>query len=365
MLLEGLFIPLTTPFHPDGRLHPAKLAANVLRYSKSPAAGLIALAPQAGEPTLLNDAETAEALSTIAEAAAPEKVLLANISRDSVAGTLTLAKHAASLGYDAVLVGAPRMLAAMHPRQTMTYFRSVADHSPIPIILSSAGKNGVLPSMSIAELARQPNVLGLYAHQDVDDELDHAQRVDLKTLLEQTRSVQHNVTVTPVFAAVTNRMLRSKTAADQSPQAPGLVSATALARNPAAAATAVAPPAATVAAKTRTKTVGFQVLAATPQHLLDALRSGASAIAPAFAACAPQACYEVYAAWKDNDQPLAEEKQHRIQSAAIFAEAHGPAALKFGCDLNGYYGGPARPPWLPLCSNDRRELQQGMHSLHT
>ncbi len=89
MLLEGLHIPLTTPFHPDGRLNPHKLAANVIRYSKSPASGLIALAPQAGEPTLLTDEETREVLHTVAEAATPEKVLLANISRDSVHATLT------------------------------------------------------------------------------------------------------------------------------------------------------------------------------------------------------------------------------------------------------------------------------------
>ena len=67
MLLEGLYIPLTTPFHPDGRLNPRKLAANVVRYSKTPAAGLIVLGPS-GEPTLLTDDETREVLRTAAEA---------------------------------------------------------------------------------------------------------------------------------------------------------------------------------------------------------------------------------------------------------------------------------------------------------
>src|ERR1700722_1646078 len=104
MLLEGLHIPLTTPFHPDGRLNPRKLAANILRYSKSPAAGLIVLGPS-GEPTLLSDDETREVLRTAAEAAAPEKVLSAGISRDSVSATLELANLAAELNYDAVVVG--------------------------------------------------------------------------------------------------------------------------------------------------------------------------------------------------------------------------------------------------------------------
>ena len=70
MLLEGLHIPLTTPFHPDGRLNPHKLAANVVRYSKTPAAGLIALGPT-GEPTVLSDDETSEALRAAARGRRP------------------------------------------------------------------------------------------------------------------------------------------------------------------------------------------------------------------------------------------------------------------------------------------------------
>ena len=72
MLLEGLHIPLTTPFHPDGRLNLPKLTANVVRYSKSPAAGLVVLGAS-GEPTLLTDDETHDVLRAAAHAAAPEK----------------------------------------------------------------------------------------------------------------------------------------------------------------------------------------------------------------------------------------------------------------------------------------------------
>src|ERR1035437_5007248 len=111
MLLEGLHIPLTTPFHPDGRLNPRKLAANVVRYSRTPAAGLIVLGPS-GEPTLLSDDEPREALRAAAEAAAPEKLLIAGIARDSVSATLDLANLAAKLDYDAVLIGKPGVLAS-------------------------------------------------------------------------------------------------------------------------------------------------------------------------------------------------------------------------------------------------------------
>src|SRR5580704_7772667 len=133
MLLEGLHIPLTTPFHPDGRLNARKLAANVVRYSRTPAAGLIILGPT-GEPTLLSDDETSEALRAAAQAAAPEKVLIAGISRDSVAATLALANFAASLDYDAILIPVPSILirdsqTLAQLRQLITYFQALADRS--------------------------------------------------------------------------------------------------------------------------------------------------------------------------------------------------------------------------------------------
>ena len=87
MLLEGLQLPLTTPFYPDGRLNLPKLEHNAARYSKTPVAGLVALS-DSGEPTMLSDEETRQTLRSVAEAAAAEKVLMAGVSRDSVAGTL-------------------------------------------------------------------------------------------------------------------------------------------------------------------------------------------------------------------------------------------------------------------------------------
>src|SRR6185437_5512827 len=106
MLLEGLHIPLTTPFHADGSVALDKLERNVARYSKTPASGLIVLGPS-GEPTLLSDDETRDVLRTAAEAAAPEKVLLAGIARDSVRSVLALTDFSAEHHYDAIVVGSP------------------------------------------------------------------------------------------------------------------------------------------------------------------------------------------------------------------------------------------------------------------
>ena len=81
----------------------------------------------------------------------------------------------------------------------------------------------------------------------------------------------------------------------------------------------------------------------------------------AFGMCAPQATHEVLACWKDEDQPLAEEKYERIARAAnLIEEQMGVAGLKAACDLNGYFGGPPRLPGLPLLRSQQMEVQRSM-----
>ena len=67
--------------------------------------------------------------------------------------------------------------------------------------------------------------------------------------------------------------------------------------------------------KTRQKEAGFQVPVA-PLQLHPSLDAGAVGAILAFADCAPTACYEIYAAWKEGDAALAREKQERIAKAA-------------------------------------------------
>jgi dihydrodipicolinate synthase/N-acetylneuraminate lyase len=77
-----------------------------------------------------------------------------------------------------------------------------------------------------------------------------------------------------------------------------------------------------------------------------------------FAACAPQACQEVYLAWKDHDLKLATEKQERIAATGqrIVGEL-GISGVKAACDFNGYYGGRARSPLLAVTASQRAEIE--------
>ncbi len=343
MLIEGVFAAVTTPFYPDERVYYRKLEANVARYSRSQLAGMVVLG-STGEAPALNDEETRDVLRTAAEAAAPEKVLIAGVNRESLHAVIELAETAAQFQYDAVLVRTPTYYSTqMTPSVVANYFRAVADRSPLPVVLYNIPRcvPYQIPVEMVAELAHHPNIIAI---KDSSGSLDR-----IKGIVEATRAVpKRTVTVTPIFEAVTARMLNAVATLSAT-----FVPASDLAGGPAIA---VAPPAAPL--KTRTREVGFQVLTGSASIILPSLEAGASGAILGFAACAPEACYEVYFAWKDRDAKLAADKQASIAAPnqRIVAEI-GIAGVKYACDFNGYYGGYPRQPLLPLNADQRSEVE--------
>jgi len=347
MLIDGIHVPLTVPFARDGGCYLRKLENNVGRYSLSPVAGLVALGP-GGEGAMLSDAETAEVLRVVGQAAAAEKVLVAGIARDSVRGALAVAEQAADAGFDAVLLAAPGNWSRLTAAELQVFFAAVADASPLPVTLWSemATPSMPLPVELIAELARHPNVIGLY---DADLTVErHA------ALMEATREVKREVTVTAVFAPVTRRMERA------AQQDGSFVSADSLGGG-ATVIVSAAKPALTMRMKTRVKTVGFQMMAAGRcSEMLPLLEAGVAGALPRLAACAPQGCYEAFAAFKDGDPALAAMKAERVRAAEVLMEEMGVAGIKYGCDLNGYYGGAPRLPRLPLTEKPRSRVEAAL-----
>ncbi|MGD0628386.1 MAG: dihydrodipicolinate synthase family protein [Terracidiphilus sp.] len=343
MLIEGILAAVPTPFYPDERVYFRKLEANVARYSRSLLSGLLLLG-STGEAVALDDAESRDVLRVAAEAAAPEKVLIAGVGRESVKGTVELAEAAAQFRYDAVLVRTPTYYASqMSPAAVLHYFRSVADRSPLPVLLYNIPRCVPydIPVELISELAAHPNIIG------IKDSSGNLLRI--ASTVEATRAAaRRTVTVTTIFEAVTARMLVARPESRNT-----FVSAGDLAGG---TAVATAPPVTPI--KTRSKELGFQVLTGSASILLEALQAGASGAILGFAACAPQACQEVYLAWKDHDLKLAAEKQARIAGPGqrIVGQL-GISGVKHACDFNGYYGGRARAPLLPVTAQQRMEIE--------
>ena len=201
MLLEGIFAAVTTPFYPDERIYFRKIEANMARYSRSLLAGMVVLG-STGEAVALNDAETRDVLRASVDATAPEKVLIAGVGRESVHATLDLAEFAATLNYDAVLVRPPSYYGnQISPAAILHYFRSIADRSPLPVVLYYIPKfvPTKFPEL-IGELAQHPNIIGI---KDSSGSVDRIR----DTVAATQNAARRTVEVTQVFEAATARML--------------------------------------------------------------------------------------------------------------------------------------------------------------
>jgi dihydrodipicolinate synthase/N-acetylneuraminate lyase len=350
MLLHGILPPVTTPFYPDGQVYYKKIEHNIERYSRTPIAGIV-VQGSTGEAILLSDQERRDVLKAVREAAAPEKVLVAATGIESAIETLRLTEYAATLGYDVALVRTPHFYKSQmaKPINMLTFFRTVADRSPLPVLLYNvpAFTGYDLPAELVAELAQHPNIIGIKeSGGDVEK---------IRKMAELTRSIQRLTTVTETFTAVTQRMITA--AQTQKGDGGALVTI-----GGAHGADSLRPSSSAVQVvghlKTRQKEVGFQVLSGTADKLKPSLEAGAVGAILGFACPAPTACFEIYTAWKEGDEKLSTIQQDRIIAAArkVVTES-GPAGIKYAMDLNGYYGGHPRLPLLPLTATVKSEIE--------
>ncbi len=344
MLLQGIFPPITTPFYPDGEVYYKKLEHNVERYSKTPVAGIVVLG-STGEAVMLSDEERRKVLQTARAATGPNKILIAGTGMESAHETLRLTDYAAETGYDVALIRTPHFYRKqMQAANLLAFYRTIADRSPLPVMIYNvpAFTSYDMPGELIIELAEHSNIIGIKESSgDVEK---------VRNVVAQTRHIRRSATVTETFEAVTARMVQ--TAAEDTA---GLVPISVLAGDSSSSSSAVA---ITKGLRSRQKEVGFQVLVGAAQKLEASLEGGAVGGILAFACPAPTACYEVYAAWKEGDMELARIKQERISPAAQrIASELGVAGLKHAIDFNGYYGGPARLPMLPLTGEAKAEVE--------
>jgi len=375
MLLSGIFPPITTPFYPDGEVYYKKIESNVERYSRTPVAGIV-VQGSTGEAILLSDQERRDVLKAALAAAAPNKVMIAGTGSESAHETLRLTEYAAELGYDTAMIRTPHYYKKqMLPANLLAFYRTVADRSALPIIIynfpQATGYD--IPAEVVIELAGHPNVIG------IKESSGDLRKV--KQMVEGTRQVKRQATVTESFDAVTPRMLKAAVAESEK-QSRELVSIASLAgsesleqverraSSPVQDGAAIKPSSSAVTIvgklKTRQKEVGFQVMVGAAHQLEPSIGMGAVGAILAFACPAPMACYEIHAAFKDGNSALAREKQDRVRLAAqrVVGE-FGVPGVKHAMDINGYFGGSSRLPFLPLSGEQKAEIEKLMAGIRS
>ncbi|MGH7322922.1 MAG: dihydrodipicolinate synthase family protein [Candidatus Rokuibacteriota bacterium] len=156
---EGVYPPVLTPFRGDEVAYD-KLGANLDRLNEYPLTGYVMLG-STGEFPLLSESEKERVIATAREHTPRPRLLVAGTGGESTGAALRLTKRAADLGADAVIVITPGYYkGAMKPPALIRHYRTIADSSPIPVVLYNFPANtGInLEPDTVARLAEHPNI---------------------------------------------------------------------------------------------------------------------------------------------------------------------------------------------------------------
>jgi 4-hydroxy-2-oxoglutarate aldolase len=161
--LDGVFIPVTTPYRGDD-VATERLAGNLRAWSATDLAGFVVLG-STGEFPMLSDEERERVLAASREAIPRGKIFLAGTGADSTRHTIARTKRAAEFGADVAVVVTPHYFTKPFANQAaqVRHYHAVADGSPIPVMLYNYPANtGInLEAETVARIATHPNVCGI------------------------------------------------------------------------------------------------------------------------------------------------------------------------------------------------------------
>jgi 4-hydroxy-2-oxoglutarate aldolase len=161
--LAGVYAPICTPFRENEDVDPGALQANLARYAASGIHGYLTLGSN-GENRSLSEEERLEVLEVVVRHRGAGQVVMAGATYDGQRQAERFLQAAADLGADYGLVLAPGYF-----RKQMTvevlyrYFSTLADTSPLPLLLYNApGFNGLaLEPELVGRLSAHPNIVGM------------------------------------------------------------------------------------------------------------------------------------------------------------------------------------------------------------
>jgi dihydrodipicolinate synthase/N-acetylneuraminate lyase len=161
--LEGVFVPVTTPFRGDD-VAVEGLQANLRKWNATALAGYVVLG-STGEFPMLSEAERDQVLVAAREAIPRDKAFIAGTGANSTLHSIRQTKRAAELGADLAIVITPYYFTKgfSQAQAQIRHYLAVAEASPIPVVIYNFPLNtGInLEADTVAKIAQHPNVCGL------------------------------------------------------------------------------------------------------------------------------------------------------------------------------------------------------------
>jgi 4-hydroxy-2-oxoglutarate aldolase len=161
--LNGLRLPITTPFNTNQDVDAGALVANIEKWNPSGIAGYVVLG-STGERVNLDEGEYLQVIEAARQATPDSLSFIVGAGQQSTRGTIKEIEKAASAGAEAVLVITPHYYrSAITQEALIDHYTAVADTSSIPIILySMPDLTGIkIEPETAARLSKHQNIVGL------------------------------------------------------------------------------------------------------------------------------------------------------------------------------------------------------------
>lgn len=161
--LNGLLLPITTPFKDDEAINFTGLAANIKQWTEAGVDGFVLLG-STGERVNLDEREYAQVVEGARAAVSETLTLIVGAGQQSTRGTINEIKVAATAGAEAVLVITPNYYrSAITQDALVNHYQAIADASPIPVILySMPDLTGIkIEPETAARLSEHANIIGM------------------------------------------------------------------------------------------------------------------------------------------------------------------------------------------------------------
>ena len=270
--LEGVFVPVTTPFRGDD-VAVEGLQANLRKWNATALAGYVVLG-STGEFPMLSEAERDQVLVAAREAIPRDKAFIAGTGANSTLHSIRQTKRAAEVGADLAIVITPHYFTKgfSQAQAQVRHYLAVAEASPIPVVIYNFPLNtGInLEADTVAKIAQHPNVCGI---KDSSGSIPQAAQI-----------------------------------LDQTPKS-------------------------------------FHVLVGAASALLPSLAIGSSGGILALGLVAAREFCDVYRLARGGRWDEAREIAARMMPTdRVVSGRYGIGGLKAALDLQGFYGGPCRPP---------------------
>lgn len=161
MNLNGILVPIVTPFDANNELNEAALERLVECFIEAGVGGIVACGTT-GEYYALSAQERRRVLEIVAKTGRGRTTLIAGVNSMSPAEAISRIREAEELGYEALMLS-PTPYSLPGQNEVVAYFKEVAAATELPIVMYNfPARIGIQIELeSVYELAKVKNIVGI------------------------------------------------------------------------------------------------------------------------------------------------------------------------------------------------------------